>query len=156
MTTTTTTSTTTTSPTTPVPPLPAAVHDLLERAGTGLQVACRCDRVGERYRCAHLAALRAAAALVAARATPATRRSRPRSVWELLAGAAPDLREWAGFFADSGRRRLALESGVGGVTPREADDLVRQAQVFLALVRARLLGEPADPVPALTLLPARP
>lgn len=132
----------TTRPSPPSPPVPDAVHDLLERAATGLRAACACDRVDERYRCAHLAAIRAAAAVLAARAAPTGRR-RPRSVWDLLCDAAPELGEWAAFLAAAGRRRQGLESGLARVSPREADDLVRQVQAFLGLVRTHLLGDAA-------------
>src|ERR1700748_3963850 len=44
---------------------------------------------GARYVTAHLAALRAAAAVVAARGEPRPRRRKPYSVWELLPPAQP-------------------------------------------------------------------
>lgn len=122
------------------------VLDLLDRSRAGLVQACQSRTASERYTEAHLAALRAAAALVAAR-TVTTGRSRPRSVWEVLPGVAPELGEWAIFFAASGRRRLALERGSGGVSAREADDLVRQSESFLELVRAALHLPFAAPLP---------
>lgn len=112
------------------------VLDLLERSRGGLLLACHSGTAAERYTQAHLAALRAGAALLAARSAP--RRTRPRSVWEVLPTVAPELTEWAVFFAASGRRRLALERGAGLVTARDADDLVRSAERFLELVRATL------------------
>lgn len=114
-----------------------AVLDLLERSRGVLLQACHSSTAAERYTYAHLAALRAGAALLAARTVP-TRRSRPRSVWEMLPTVAPELAEWAVFFADSGRRRLALERGADAVTARDADDLVRSGEHFLELVRAAL------------------
>ena len=52
-----------------------------------------------RYASAHVAALRATAALLAARArpTPVTARRRPvqRNAWVLLAQVAPEFAEWA-------------------------------------------------------------
>ena len=60
----------------PRPPAPAAVLDLLARSRATLEEACRTADASERYRDAHLGALRAAAALVAARTTPSPR-SRP-------------------------------------------------------------------------------
>lgn len=132
----------------PVAPAPSAgtVLELLERARAGLVQACHSQSAGQRYTEAHLAALRAAAALVAAR-TVAPGRSRPRSVWELLPGLAPELGEWAVFFASTGRRRLALERGSGVVNAREADDLVRQSETFLELVRGILHLPLAPPLP---------
>lgn len=113
------------------------VLDLLERAREGLLLACHSGTAPERYTQAHLAALRAGAALLAARTVP-SRRTRPRSVWEVLPTVAPELTEWAVYFADSGRRRLALERGAGCVTARDADDLVRSGERFLELVRVLL------------------
>ena len=52
------------------PPISVAVLDLLERGRTTLETACRTSDASERYRDAHLGALRAAAALVAARTVP--------------------------------------------------------------------------------------
>lgn len=131
-----------------IPPGASAgtVLDLLDRARAGLVQACQSQTAAQRYTEAHLAALRAAAALVAAR-TVATGRSRPRSVWEVLPGLAPELSEWAVFFSSTGRRRLALERGSGGVSSREADDLVRQSESFLELVRRTLHLPFAEPLP---------
>lgn len=127
-------------------PTAGTVLDLLDRARSGVVQACRAATAGERYTLAHLAALRAAAALLAARSAP-TRRSRPRSVWEVLPTVAPELTEWAVFFASTGRTRLALERGAATVSAREADDLVRQAETFLELVRATLRLPLADRLP---------
>lgn len=123
------------------------VLDLLDRARVVLLQACHSTTAAERYTQAHLAALRAGAALLAARAAP-SRRSRPRSVWEVLPTVAPELTEWSIFFADSGRRRLALERGAVTVTTREADDLVRSGERFLVLVRTALHLPCEVPLPA--------
>lgn len=153
--------TTTTTPrgaTTPDPDGPTApagtVLDLLDRSRGGLLLACHSSTASERYTQAHLAALRAGAALLAARSAP-SRRARPRSVWEVLPTVAPELTEWAVFFAESGRRRLALERGADVVTARDADDLVRSGERFLELVRAGLHLPCGLPLPA-ELSPVRP
>lgn len=126
------------SPALPGPGMTAGtVLDLLDRARSGLLLACHSATAGERYTQAHLAALRAGAALLAARTVP-SRRARPRSVWEVLPTVAPELTEWAVLFADSGRRRLALERGADCVSARDADDLVRAGERFLELVRGCL------------------
>ena len=137
-----------TAPTTPItsPPQTAgatAVLELLERAEASLLAACHSREVDQRHQHARLGALRAAAALVAARTTGSA--SGPRSLWAVLPVVAPELAEWAGFFAAATRR-----TGIPGVlgTPgipstREADDLLRQAETFLDLVRAGL-GLPAS------------
>lgn len=128
-------------PRTPVsrPPISVAVLDLLARARTTLESACRTSDASERYRSAHLGALRAAAALVAARTIP-TPRSRPRSVWQVLPGVAPELGEWAAFFAACSTRRSAIDRG-DLIGARESDDLLRQAEMFLEIVQD-LLGVP--------------
>ena len=120
--------------------LPAGT--LLALARRGLVEASSCDRPGERYATAHLAALRAAAAVLACRARPAgssARRSRPTSAWVLLTAVTPELGEWAAFFAAGARKRAAAEAGLpSAVTPREADDLVRDAETFLSVVETTL------------------
>src|SRR6476646_10052008 len=110
--------------------LPAGT--LLGLARRGLLEAVTHVRPAERYATAHLAALRAAAAVLACRA-------RPTSAWVLLSAVAPVLTEWALFFAAGARKRAAAEAGLpSAVTPREADDLVRDAETFLAVVETTL------------------
>ncbi|MCA1824149.1 MAG: SAV_6107 family HEPN domain-containing protein [Mycobacteriales bacterium] len=119
-----------------------AVAALLTAARAQLGDAARARVPADRYAAAHLAALRAAAAVLAAGARPAppgVRRSRPVSAWALLPDVAPELREWAAFFAAGARKRAAAEAGLpGAVTTREADDLVRDVESFLALVETKL------------------
>jgi len=68
-----------------------------------------------------------AAAVVAA----APGRIRGRSgVWPLLAAAAPELAEWAGFFSSQAPLAAAARDGAA-VNERAAADLVRDAQRFL-------------------------
>ena len=129
--------------------------ELIGQARRGLVEAGLAGTAGERYAAAHLAALRAAAAVLAARTGPAGgsgaggrtgRGRRPTSAWVLLAGVAPELAEWAGFFAAGARKRAAAEAGFArAVTAREADDLLRDAETFLALVETTL-GLPHQPV----------
>jgi SAV_6107-like HEPN len=118
---------------------------LLESARQGLASA-ECDMTaGGRYACAHLAALRAAAAIVAARAEPAPpRRRRPASVWELLPRVEPTLSEWAAFFAAGASKRAAAEAGLPrAVSAREAEELLRDAGTFVSLAETAL-GVPAQ------------
>ena len=116
--------------------LPAGT--LLALARCGLVEACAAATPGERYAAAHLAALRVAAAVLACRARPETgpvRRGRPTSAWVLLSSVAPELAEWAGFFAAGATKRANAEAGLpSAVTAREADDLVRDAEAFLDMV----------------------
>ena len=122
------------------------VLDLLAAAHRGLTEATLEPRAGTRYALAHLAALRAAAAVLATKAKPTGRRG-PRSAWELLAQAAPELAEWAAFFAAGAGKRAAAEAGLDAVTAREADDLLRDVDTFLAL------AETTVGVPHQTALP---
>ena len=113
---------------------------LLVLARRGLDEAAENRVDGLRYAAAHLAALRAAAAVVAARAKPVpTRRSKLTSVWDLLSFVAPDLSEWALFFTASAGKRAAAEAGIPRVvTRREADDLLRAATSFVSVVELAL------------------
>jgi hypothetical protein len=122
---------------------PATLLDLAHR---GLSEAGRTTAPGERYALSHLAALRAAAAVLACRTQPApSQRSKPRPVWALLAQVAPEMAEGAAFFAAGAAKRAAAESGMAGVvSPREADDLLRDAQSFVAVVETTLLSQLAS------------
>jgi hypothetical protein len=129
--------------------LPATTHSYLARAAESLSEAIAATEVPTRYACAHVAALRAAAALLAARARPEPTRRRPpqRNAWALLVDVAPELEEWARFFAAGAAKRAAAEAGsTRAVTEREADDLVRDADRFLAVVE-RSLGLVAHAAP---------
>jgi hypothetical protein len=127
---------------------------LMESARHGLAAAEDERTAAARYVSAHLAALRAAAAVVAARAEPpAGRRKRPQSVWELLPKVEPALREWSAFFAAGAAKRAAAEAGLPrAVSAREADELLRDAGTFLSLAEGAL-GIPAQQ-PLLPLQPA--
>jgi hypothetical protein len=117
------------------------VGDLLQMAHGGLAEAAEMRSEGLRYATAHLAALRAAAAVLAARAEaePGRRRTTPASVWTLLVMVAPELSEWATFFAAGSTRRAMAEAGIPRVvTARDADDLMRAAEQFIAVVEVGL------------------
>lgn len=128
--------------------LPATTHSYLMRAAESLSEAVAARDVAERYACAHVAALRSAAALLAARARPApVRRRQQKNAWVLLTQVAPELGEWASFFASGAGKRAAAEAGsTRAVTAREADDLVREADRFLAVVEQALGLTPHLPV----------
>ena len=114
--------------------------ELLAIARRGLAEAAQTPADGLRYATAHLAALRAAAAVLAALARPQPgRRNRVTSVWTLLAGVAPELSEWASFFAAGASKRAAAEAGIPrAVTTREADDLIRAAEQWIEVVAVSL------------------
>ncbi len=130
-----------TGPTVPAHSMPhRSPTELLLLARRGLVEAALPGPDGQRYATAHLAALRAAAAVLAARARPVPgRRGKLTSVWVLLAMVAPEMGEWAGYFATSAVKRAAAEAGIPRVvTTREADDLVRAAESFIVTVEEAL------------------
>ena len=121
---------------------------LIESARRGLADAAGAAEPGARYVAAHLAALRAAAAVVAARGEPRPRRRKPYSVWELLPQVEPALTEWAAYFAAGASKRAAAEAGLPrAASAREADNLVRDAETFLSLAETALGVEVQSPLP---------
>jgi len=118
-------------------PTSRAALGLLRQAADGLAEAHRHEEPLLRYPAAYLAALRAAAAVLAVRATPQPRRGATRNVWQLLAEVAPELAEWAAFFAACSSTRAAAEAGIARlVGPRDAADMMRQAEQFVGIVGA--------------------
>lgn len=96
---------------------PPAALDLLAQARAGLDEASALETSNERYATAHLAALRTAAAVLAARGRPEPtprRRAKIRSAWEVLPEIAPELTEWSALFASGARRRARAEAGIQG------------------------------------------
>lgn len=123
----------------PAPPgLTATAAECLAQAQRALVEAGATSEHTRRYACAHVAALRAAAAILAVRTRPQPRGQ--RNAWVLLARVAPELHEWAAFFAAGSAKRSAAEAGLSrAVTTREADDLLRDAECFCGVVE-RVLG----------------
>ncbi|MFJ6698681.1 SAV_6107 family HEPN domain-containing protein [Streptomyces sp. NPDC091272] len=128
---------------------PPAALDLLAQARQGLEEAAVTAAAHERYATAHLAALRTAAAVLAARGRPEStprRRQRIRSAWEVLPETAPELTEWSALFASGAERRARAEAGISAAaSARDADDLVRDAAMFLRLVERMLVLQPVLP-----------
>src|SRR3954466_1779800 len=91
-------------------PTPRAALGLLRQAADGLAEAHHDSDPLSRYPAAYLAALRAAAAVLAVRARPEPKRRGSRNVWHLLAEVAPELAEWAAFFASCSDTRAAAEA----------------------------------------------
>ncbi|MEU6135785.1 SAV_6107 family HEPN domain-containing protein [Nocardioides sp. NPDC047086] len=123
--------------------LPATTHNYLFRATETLAEAIVADDVPSRYAIAHVAALQAAAALIAARTDPveaaSAGRRRPWNAWVRLKKVAPELSEWADYFAAGAAKRAAAEAGsIRAVTAEEADEQVRDADRFLAVVEESL------------------
>lgn len=113
------------------------VLELMDRARDALLDACHSSGTTQRYTYAQLGALRAATA-IATSAAREGRGSRRRDVWARLAASRPELAEWSGFFALTSERAAAAERGRTQLSTREADDLVRQAEMFMELVLSRL------------------
>lgn len=111
-------------------------EDLVLAARDSLREATIAANAADRYSAAHLAALRAAAAVLADRAqvVQGPRRQRIRSAWDVLPEVAPEFAEWAAFFAAGARKRASAQAGIACVSAREADDLVRDAERFLLQV----------------------
>ncbi|AJC58990.1 MULTISPECIES: SAV_6107 family HEPN domain-containing protein [Streptomyces] len=128
---------------------PPAALDLLTKARHGLDEAETLESANERFATAHLAALRGAAAVLAVRGRPeptARRRKTIRSAWEVLPEVAPELAEWSALFAAGAARRARAEAGIAGAaTRRDADDLLRDAGMFLRLVERMLRLQPVLP-----------
>jgi hypothetical protein len=130
---------------------PPAALDLLAQAYRGLDEARGLEGPLERYATAHLAALRASAAVLAVRGRPEEgprRRGRIRSAWEVLPEVAPELAEWAVYYAAGAPKRAAAEAGItSAATMREADDLIRNTALFVRTVQRVIaldpVGQPA-------------
>ncbi|MDH6127220.1 SAV_6107 family HEPN domain-containing protein [Kitasatospora sp. GP82] len=128
---------------------PPAALDLLRHADATLTRARQYEDPLERYAAAHLAALRTTAAVLAVRGRPEKnprRRRAIRSAWDVLPEVAPELAEWALYFAAGARRRAAAEAGIrGSASTREADDLIRNTALYhrIVLRLLRLHPEPS-------------
>ncbi|MEU7528150.1 SAV_6107 family HEPN domain-containing protein [Saccharothrix sp. NPDC042600] len=124
-------------PSIPLPLPPASAVSLLAQARECLREAEHATEPADRFAAAYLGALRCAAAVLALRGRPHRGRAKPTSVWVLLPGLAPELAEWATYFASCSPARAAVLAGITRqVNPRSADDLVRQAGQFAALVES--------------------
>lgn len=95
---------------------------------------------GQRFVLAHLAALRAAGAVLADRGRPPRRRgtARPLSAWVQLPHAAPELASWALLFSTAAPLRAAVENGRRTVEPAAADRHLDHAAAFVAQVSSAL------------------
>jgi hypothetical protein len=118
---------------------PEQATALLAQARTLLAEAGRTAEPGERFRLAHLAALRIAAAAVAQRGRPAATRRRLISVWLLLAKVAPEYDTWIQYFAAGAPIRAAVEAGAhSAVSPAAAEAQRLAAADFLVAVEGSL------------------
>ncbi|MCL2454340.1 MAG: SAV_6107 family HEPN domain-containing protein [Micrococcales bacterium] len=124
--------------------LSASALRLLARADGELVAAALCGQPWERYLHAHLAALRAAAAVLDVRGTPRGR-GVPRDVWGLAERVAPELAGLWAYFAAGAPLRAAVEAGrTDRVSAERADEVVGCAEQTVEAVRMVLgLGDAA-------------
>ena len=118
-------------------PLSPEARRLVERSEVELAAAALCTDPGDEFRHAHLAAVRAAAAVLEVTGRPGGRPA-PRTVWDMLHAAVPELGPWARFFAAGAPLRAALEAGRAEVAPSRAAELRESAEDFLDTVRVWL------------------
>jgi hypothetical protein len=108
---------------------------MLARADAELLAAQFSGEAWERFTHAHLAAVRAAAAVVAARGRPSGRGA-PRTVWEMLVAVAPEMSRWAALFADGARLRAALDAGrFEAVSAARSEQALCDAEDFVDVAR---------------------
>jgi hypothetical protein len=136
--------------------VPPSALDLLAQAQSGLKDASTIEDSNSRYAAAHLAALRTAAAVLASRGRPEgtpRRRNRIRSAWEVLPEIAPELADWSALFASGARRRARAEAGIdNAATQRDADEIMRDASMFLRLVERMLVAPKPDQPTSIDLI----
>ena len=124
----------------PGAPLAPRVLELLRRADAELLAAQFSSEPWEQLSHAHLAALRAGAAVVAARGTPTGRRA-PRTVWSMLGVVAPELGSWSSYFAEAAALRSAVDAGrFDLVGPARAEEAVCAAEDFVDAARDLVHG----------------
>jgi len=125
--------------------------ELLDRASVLLGESAVAREPGDRFVSAHLAALRAAAAVLAVRGRPPRRRGAGRSLsaWVLLPQVAPELTDWARLFAEAAPRRAAVETGrPEAVTAAQAERHRRDAEAFVHEVAAGLGARVQERLPS--------
>jgi len=121
--------------------IPPHSAQLLGRADAELLAAQFSSEPWEMFSHAHLAALRAGAALVAARGRPAGRGA-PRTVWGMLDAVAPELHTLSALFAQSASLRAAVDAGrFELVTPARAERALCAAEDLVDAVRGMLAAD---------------
>ena len=122
-------------------PVITLTTSLITRSISDLDRAASADTPSAIYVAAHLAAMRAAGAIISARLSPerASTMRRPSSIWELLPGVVPELADWATFFEAGTLRRAQAERGQRAVVSRgQAEEMLAQAHEFAGLVEGML------------------
>lgn len=121
----------------------ASPRDLLAQALGGLNEAPTMRTEALRYGAAHLAAMRAAAALLAARATAARncQQGPAYSVWYLAKQVAPELERELEYWASQAVGRAGAAEGFLTFTETDAARAIQDATEFVTLV-TRTLSTP--------------
>ncbi|WP_165436495.1 SAV_6107 family HEPN domain-containing protein [Amycolatopsis suaedae] len=115
---------------------PSSAVSLLTQARREHGEATRQTDPVERYTGSYYSALRAAAAVLAARGRPHRGRARPASVWVLLDSTVPELGEWAAYFDSHSATHAAAQAGLARkVTADLAAELHEQSGRFLEVAR---------------------
>jgi hypothetical protein len=96
----------------------------------------------DRFRIAHLSALRATAALLAVRSEPGRRLAhRPTSAWVLVLKIAPEFADWAAYFEAGVAKRAAADAGVlAAVSEAEGSEMLEAVRTYLFLVDAAMVN----------------
>ncbi|WP_426595343.1 SAV_6107 family HEPN domain-containing protein [Cellulomonas sp. McL0617] len=124
-------------------PQSSRASELLHRADDELCAARLSSEAWELFSHAHLAALRAGAAVVAARTVGPGRRQL-RTVWELLDAVAPEMASWSTYFADAAALRSAVDAGrFEELAPGRAEQALFWAEDFVDAARSAVRGEDA-------------
>ncbi|HLS25236.1 MAG TPA: SAV_6107 family HEPN domain-containing protein [Beutenbergiaceae bacterium] len=122
---------------------------ILKRAHAELDQLSPARPIEENFLHAHMAALRAGAALLALHPTGTRRRRAVRSVWEQIAELDDVWQPWAALFAAGAPVRAAIESGrQRNLDQRQVARTEQAAAEFVGIVAdtiraARRLSEPA-------------
>src|SRR5690606_41854472 len=77
----------------------------------GLADAGRERTLAARFAASYLSALRAGAAILAAKGRPHRRAAKPQSTWALLASTAPEVAQWAEYFAARPATHASAQAG---------------------------------------------
>lgn len=136
------------------PPTSPVAVALLTQAQQGFAQAGRETGASPRFIAYYSCALRAAAAVLAARGRPHRGRARPASAWVLLETTAPELTEWAAYFAANSAAHAAAQAGnTRQVTAESADELMHRTTEFLELAHRAVHGTPEVPTPRAATCP---
>lgn len=126
------------------PASPEAVA-LLAQARHGLADAERETTLVGGFVASYLSALRAGAAILVAKGRPHRQVAKPQSTWTLLTSVAPEVTQWAEYFAAHSAGYAAAQAGISRHVGAEAvDELRHRAEEFLALAHRVVHGSDGE------------